>query len=69
MDNEQEINKKNTLAFRDAIKILQTQMYDQQVQITKFNTTISSLVERIASLEKQLLNQIVLTTGRGPSVK
>lgn len=73
MDNRdiilQDINRRNTVTFEEALKDLYTLLYDKQNQIDLLNNNMFTLQNRMTSLEQQLIIQKVQLTGLGPSVR
>jgi prefoldin subunit 5 len=63
------ISKKNTAAFQEAIKILQTNMHEQEKRINSLQLAIAALTEKLTATEQMLQIQKVISMGHGPSVK
>lgn len=64
-----EISRRNTITVEEALKDMYEKLYDKQNQIDLLNNSISSLQQRMNSLEQQLIIQKVQLTGLGPSVR
>lgn len=64
-----ELNKRNTAAFDEAIKDLTAKAYSQQEQINSLLATLGSMQERLHSLDQTIALLRAATTSRGASVK
>ncbi len=63
------INKRNTETVEIAMKDMYLKIYQQQVKIDALQTALSSAVEKINSLEKQVMLMRAKSIGTGPTVK
>lgn len=63
-----EVNKRNAESIRVKLEEMNTRLYKQDEVIRSQLNAINSLVERIASVEQQLIILKVRLTGTGPSV-
>ena len=64
-----DINRRNTKTFEEALRNVYDLLYEKQNQIDLLNNGISTLQNRLNSLEQQLIIQKVQLTGLGPSVR
>jgi len=66
---QEQLNKRNTETFEQAIKELYEKSYDQRVYVDQLHSGLLALQERLNALEQQLIIQKVQLTGLGPSVR
>ncbi len=66
--HEKLLNKKNTAAVEQTLSELTTKVYDQQARIDLLQTALSTLSERMISLEQTIMLQRARSFGTGPSV-
>ena len=64
-----DVSKRNTITFEAGLKDVYKMLYEKQNQIDLLNNGISSLQNRMNSLEQQLIIQKIQLTGLGPSVR
>jgi len=69
LDNDVILNRKNTLAFDEAIKRLYASMQVKEEQIIGLQNTIASMANRLTLLEQALMIQRVMAMGHGASVQ
>ena len=64
-----EINRRNTESFEQALKDIYSKIYELDNRITAQNSAIMSLIEKINVLEAIIQIQKMKLTGLGPTVK
>ena len=64
-----DLNRRNTETVEQALKEMSTKIYDQHVRIDSLNTALSSMSERLNSLETMVVRQKIELTSHGASVK
>lgn len=64
-----ELTKKNTAAFKQAIEGLEARDRDKQEQIDRLHTALGAMTSRMTELERQLGAQKAASYGSGPSVR
>lgn len=68
MGASEEVSRKNSAAFSEAIKALQVQLHAQAEAIALAQANMSTMSRRITDLERQVMIQRAMSHGSGPSV-
>jgi prefoldin subunit 5 len=63
-----DINRRNTETVEQVIKDMYNKIQEQHIRIDQLNTAISSMSERMNSLEQLLITYKVKSIGTGPTV-
>ena len=72
MDKEKidmEVSRRNAMTVLETLNRQNLAIAEQQKRIDGLNASISGLIQRIESLEKQIAMQKVKTIGSGPTVR
>lgn len=62
------LNKKNTAAFQEQLLQLNDKVYQQHTLIVSLQSAVTSLTEKLASVERMVIIQKASSIGRGPTV-
>lgn len=63
------LNRRNTETVEIKLREMNVKLYEQQVLINTLHTALSSMSQRLDSLERMVLDLKVKLTGNGASVK
>ena len=66
--NIQEINHRNTITVEQALKNMNAKILEQQIQINGLNASMSTMYERLNSIEMMVKLQKIKEMGCGASV-